>query len=142
MCNGNPLYYTYCSPLPTIDNILEDMIALPPNVNKENKYYIGFYDADKLIAVMDLITGYPQKGIAFIGFFMTDKSLQGKGVGSTIIEKACEYFKTVGFTSVRLAWVKGNPQAEHFWTKNNFIKMKETSSTNEDEVILAQRILN
>ena len=31
----------------------------------------------------------------------------------------------MGFRTIRLAWVKGNPQAEHFWIKNGFESLKE-----------------
>lgn len=142
LCISNPLYYEYCPPFVTVDSIREDMSALPPNIAMEDKYYIGFYNNERLIAVMDLIEGYPEEKIVFIGFFMTDKSVQKKGIGFAIIEKMCEYLKKIGYHSIRLAWVKGNPQAEHFWVKSKFIKIKETSSTDGDTVILAQRILN
>ena len=32
---------------------------------------MGYYDGEKLIAVMDLILTYPDEQTAFIGFFMT-----------------------------------------------------------------------
>ena len=43
--------------------------------------------------------------------------------------------------TVLLAWVKGNPQSEHFWTKNGFRFLKETSSSAADCVILAERVI-
>ena len=138
---GNPLYYEYCPPKPTRDNIISEMFNLPPNTTISDKYYIGFYHNKNLIAVMDLIDGYPSKDIAFIGFFMTSSSIQKKGVGSKIISDTCKYLKEVNFSAVRLAWLKGNPQAEHFWTKNQFVGIKETSSTAADVVILAERKL-
>lgn len=109
LCRKNKLYYEYCPPFVTEESIREDMIALPPNTRKENKYYIGFFQNKKLIAVMDLIDGYPEEKIAFIGFFMTDIEVQKKGIGSEIISEVCDYLKQIGFVSVRLAWVKGNP---------------------------------
>lgn len=141
LCIHNTLYYEYCPPIVTEDSIKADMVALPPNTEMSNKYYIGFYDDGKLIAIMDLIDGYPKKDIAFIGFFMTEKIIQKQGIGSEIITDICEYLQKIRFTSVRLAWVKGNLQAEHFWTKNGFVKIKETSSNVADCVILAERIL-
>ena len=36
----------------------------------EDKYYLGFFAGDELVAVMDLILNYPKADIAFIGFFM------------------------------------------------------------------------
>lgn len=141
LCKKNSLYYEYCPPVVTEERIADDFTALPPNTGIENKYYVGFFDSGKLIAVMDLIDGYPEEKIAFIGFFMTDVGVQKKGIGSAIIEELAGYLKSVGFKSIRLAWVKGNPQAEHFWIKNGFEFFKETSSTAAECVILAERSL-
>jgi len=139
LCKGNPLYYRYCPPSPTLKSIEEDLTALPPNTLPDCKHYIGFYDDDKLIAVMDFIDGYPEKDIAFIGFFMTDQSIQGKGVGSEIIKELVSYLNKLDkFSSIRLAWENGNPQSEHFWVKNGFAPISEVKSTVGHNVVLAE----
>ena len=120
LCSKNELYYQYCPPYVTTDSIKADMTALPPGVTQDNKYYIGFYDSGKLIAVMDLILGYPDEDAAYIGFFMTDVSVQNKGVGSGIISELRHFLNDNGFSNIKLCWVQGNPQAEHFWHKNGF----------------------
>lgn len=117
------------------------MLALPPGVSIQYKYYVGYFSGDRLIAVLDLIDGYPEKDVVFIGFFMCDISIQKCGIGTNIITELFDYVKNQGYKSVQLAWVKGNPQAEHFWLKNGFTVVKETSSTAADYVILAERKL-
>ena len=52
---GNPLYFQYCPPMATHKSILDDMKALPPRTTYDDKYYMGFYEGDSLVAVMDLI---------------------------------------------------------------------------------------
>ena len=141
LCLSNPLYYEYCPPAATKEGVLEDLFALPPNTAVEDKYFVGFYEKGRMVAVMDLIDGYPEERIAFIGFFMTDGSIQNKGLGSAIISEVVDYLKCMNYLAVRLAWVKGNPQAEHFWLKNGFVAIKETSSTAVEHVILAEKIL-
>ena len=141
LCDGNSMYYEYCPPFVTEKSIKEDMVTLPPNTTIDDKHYVGFYDDNKLIAIMDLINDYPEDHIVFIGFFMTDTIIQGKGIGSNIILELCSYLKSQNYHSVQLAWVKGNLQAEHFWLKNEFIMIKEISSKAADSVILAERFL-
>lgn len=141
LCCENKLYYEYCPPMVTEESIKRDMTALPPNTKIDDKFYIGFYKEGKLIAVMDLIDGYPEQKIAYIGFFMTNVTIQKRGVGSEIISELCDCLKQKGFISIRLAWVKGNPQAEHFWLKNMFVILEETTSNVSDSVILAERCL-
>ena len=141
LCKENSLYYQYCPPFVTYESIKEDMAALPPNVTKESKYFVGYYDGDRLLAVLDLIDGYPEKNTIFIGFFMCDASIQKCGFGTELINELVEYIRTLEYKAVQLAWVKGNPQSEHFWIKNGFVAIKETSSSAADNVILAERKL-
>ena len=109
LCRNNSLYYQYCPPFVSEQSIIDDMNALPPNKDVSDKYYVGFFSDSKLIAVMDLIMDYPKESIAFIGFFMTDTSVQRQGVGSRIIDELCRYLANKGTKSIRLAWTKGNP---------------------------------
>lgn len=140
LCSKNSLYYEYCPPFITRQGILDDMRDLPPGKTIEDKYYVGFYQEEKLIAVMDFIDGFPKKEIAYIGFFVTDTSIQNRGLGTEIIQSLCKHLRDLGYESVRLAWVKANPQSEHFWLKNHFIPIRETKSNVSNEVILAERV--
>ena len=83
----------------------------------------------------------PEKNTIFIGFFMCDASIQKCGFGTELINELVEYIRTLEYKAVQLAWVKGNPQSEHFWIKNGFVAIKETSSSAADNVILAERKL-
>ncbi len=141
LCRNNVLYYQYCPPFVTEQSIADDMKALPPKKEAFDKYYLGYYDGEKLIAVMDFILGYPDPKTAFIGFFMTDVSVQRMGGGSNMIRDMCFYLKAYGLTGIRLGWVKGNPQAEHFWHKNGFTETGVTYNTDTYTVIVAQRAL-
>lgn len=141
LCSGNRLYYQYCPPAVTEQSIIEDMKALPPGKELHDKYYLGYFDRDRLVAVMDFILAYPDEKTAFIGFFMTDVSAQNKGVGSGIVSELCHYIQALGLSSIRLGWVKGNPQAEFFWHKNGFIETGETYDTDGYTVVAAERLL-
>jgi len=121
LCKENPMYYQYCPPFVTEDSIRADMKALPPRKNMEDKYYLGFYEGESLVAVMDLILGFPNEETAFVGFFMMNKAYQGKGTGTALMAEVYECLKECGFFFVRLCFAKGNPQSEHFWMKNGFV---------------------
>ena len=141
LCRENTLYYRYCPPFVTEQSIIADMAALPPRKTLDDKYYLGFFDREKLIAVLDLIAAFPDEKTAFIGFFMTDISVQHAGIGSGIIRELCAALPAAGFTAVRLGWVKGNPQAEAFWHKNGFTETGVTYDTDQYTVIIARRNL-
>lgn len=141
LCSKNRLYYKHCPPAVTEQSILNDMNALPPNKSIRDKYYLGYFDSDQLIAVMDLILAYPDEKTALIGFFMTDVSVQNCGIGSKIIDELCSYLKTLSLSGVRLGWVKGNPQSEHFWHKNQFKETGVSYDTDHYTVIVGHRVL-
>lgn len=122
---GNKIFYEYHPPFISRESILEDMDALPPGKEKKDKYYIGFFDGEHLIAVMDLITDYPKEKVVFLGLFMMDQTDQGKGIGTKIIQDVIRCLSQLGYSKIRLAIDKGNPQSEAFWTKNGFVKTGE-----------------
>lgn len=141
LCQGNPQYYRYCPPAVSTESLLADMQALPPGKTLKDKYYIGFFCGDKLAAVMDLILEYPDKKTAFIGFFMMNADMQGKGCGSAIVEDVCRYLAKK-FSYIRLGYVKGNKQSEQFWIKNGFAPTGAVSQSADYEIIVMQKRLS
>lgn len=85
----------------------------------------GYFRGDRLAAVLDLIDGYPSAETAYIGLFMVDGRFSGQGIGSRLVEELLEELKTAGFSRVRLAYQKANPQSTRFWTKNGFQPVEE-----------------
>ncbi|MBP5169025.1 MAG: GNAT family N-acetyltransferase, partial [Oscillospiraceae bacterium] len=59
-CQKNTQFYEYCKAEPTREQVLNDLHITPPDIDLSDKYYIGFYRNKTLIAVMDLIDGYPE----------------------------------------------------------------------------------
>jgi len=121
----NEIFYKYHPPFVTKESILEDMKALPPNKSYDDKYYIGFFENNTLVANMDLILGYPSEEIAFIGLLMTNVAYQSKGVGSNIVRGVCDCLKKLGYQKVRIGVDKENPQSNSFWNKNGFQIIKK-----------------
>lgn len=141
LCEQNPLYYRHCPPFVTKESICRDMRALPPGKSVEDKFYLGYFDKDRLVAVMDFIRGYPDSETGFIGFFMTNAAIQHKGVGSELIGELCRCLHGEGYRAIRLGWVKGNSQSENFWHKNGFQETGVTYETDNYTVIVAERKL-
>ena len=136
---GNPMYYQYCPPYVTEEDIYNDMIALPPNMTYDDKHYVGFFDGEQLVAVMDLITNYPKKKSAFIGLFMMNKTYQNKGIGSKIINDCLFYLSKEGYQHFLLGFAKGNKQSEIFWEKNQFHTTGQESKNDKYTVVLMER---
>lgn len=66
LCQSNPLYYRHFGIQPTLENLRENLTALPPGKALEDKYFLGLWQGGKLIALLDLIAGYPEPDTAWI----------------------------------------------------------------------------
>ncbi|CAM3342954.1 N-acetyltransferase domain-containing protein [Streptococcus pluranimalium] len=133
----NPYYFEHCPPPPTEACVLDDMTKLPPGKRREDKHFVGYFDKDKLIAVLDLVEGYPSEEKAFIGLFMLDKAYQGKGLGSQLIVELLESLMRQ-FKILRLGYVATNSPAKAFWEKQGFVPTGETSQEKQYTIILAE----
>lgn len=120
LARGNPLYYRHLQEEPTAEGFREDLAALPPRTEPEDKYYAGYFRDGRLIGALDLVTGFPGPETAFLGFFMLHPDVQGGGLGTALIGDLAAFLRDAGYRAVRLMYVKGNPQSAAFWAKNGF----------------------
>ena len=133
-CKENKQFYKYCGKDVSRELIKQDLLRTPPNIPLEQKHYVGFFEGENLIAIMDLINGYPNENCAYIGFFMMNHSMQGKNIGSQIIKDVFAYLKSLDFSVCMLGIDKDNPQSNHFWKKNGFKVIREVQQ--EQGIIL------
>ncbi len=140
LCKNNPLYYEHCPPEVSKDGLRSDMAALPPRKTMEDKYYLGLFQGSELLAILDIITGYPNEETAFWGFFMVKKEKQGRGFGSKLVAELCEALKD-DFKAVRLGYVSSNPQSKYFWEKNGFAPTGVISKTELYDIVVMEKKL-
>jgi len=139
-CAGNTQYYEYCGKDISVELIENDLTVVPPGIPMGQKYYVGFFDKSKLVAIMDLVDGYPDQDTAYIGFFMMNHELQGVGIGSKIVSEVLQYLHEIDFKHCRLGIDKHNPQSNHFWKKNGFEIIREVT-LETGTVLVAERQL-
>lgn len=141
LCKKNRKFYKYCPPFVSEKSIKNDMETLPPGKKSEDKYYIGFWKGNELLAIMDLVLKYPNEDTAFIGFFMTNTDIQRKGIGTKIIAMLCNTLKEKEYRYIRLGYMKGNKQSKNFWIKNDFLPTGDIEKTENYEIIIMQKNL-
>lgn len=121
----NPQFFQYSEAEATREQVLSDMQVAPSGIDASHKHFIGLFEGAELVAVMDVVEGYPTTDIAYLGLFMVRQHLQGKGLGTSIIRETEAYVRSSGFHSVRLAIDANNPQSTHFWQKNGYVAIRE-----------------
>lgn len=121
LCRENRRYYRYLGEKPSMKRLTEDLSALPDGKTIKDKHFVGFFDEDeKLVAVLDLITGYPEADDAFIGWLIVDAKLQGQGIGSQLFADVRAAMKGQGYDYLSLGVIDKNEEAKTFWTKQGF----------------------
>ena len=141
LCQKNTLFYEFTKARPTREEVKNDMTITPPGIDPSDKYFVGFFEGADLVAVMDLIDGYPGKETAYIGLFMVNREYQGKQIGSAIVGEVEDYLKAIGKTAIRLAIDKGNPQSTHFWKKNGFKVITEADVDGWTKLVAEKSLL-
>ena len=141
LCEGNSLFYQYCPPPPTAEGLAEDFTALPPGKSPADKHFLGFWREGRLMAMLDLIEGYPAADTAWIGFFMTARETQGKGEGTALIGCLLRRLEERGYARVGLAYAKGNPQSQAFWQKNGFTPTGREKDSGGYTAVVMERLM-
>ena len=143
LCRDNRKYYRLMHMKPSMQALTRVISEVPAGSDPKNKHFVGFYDDDnKLVAILDLITGYPESDDAFIGWFMVDANRQGEGIGSQLLADIRAAMKARGYDYLSLEVRKENADAIDFWQKNGFEAQAASSKAqgeNEDENITLAR---
>lgn len=128
LCKSNWKYYECIHCAPTVESLTEIISHVPEGAEASCKYFVGFYEEKRLVALLDLITGYPEKDDAFIGWFMVDGQQQRQGIGSQIFADIRAAMAAQGYDYLSLSCEKENKDAIAFWEAQGFKALKETDS--------------
>lgn len=137
---NNIQYFQYTKEEPNYNSIIEEVYELPNNITIDKKHFIGFYNHNKLIAVMDLIDGYPDKQTYWIGLFIIDIEYQHIGIGTYIMNNLIEYSKK----NIQLGCLSNNQEGFAFWSKLGFREIRRAYNKEKDWdiIVMEKMILN
>jgi len=124
LARSNRRYYRALGIRPSRSRLTEIVSNVSAEANSHEgaeAHFVGFYDEeDDLVAVLDLICGYPEADDAYIGWFMVDADLQGQGVGSSIFADVRASMKAQGYDRLELKCPKVSDSAREFWESQGF----------------------
>ena len=129
LCKSNQKYYEYTNSAPTVESLTEVISRVPEGAVPNDKYFVGFYDHQQLVSVLELITGYPESDDAFIGWFMVDGHRQRQGIGSQIFADVRAAMAGQGYDYLSLQCEKENVEAIAFWQAQGFRATQEDATS-------------
>ena len=131
LCQSQPDYYRHLGEPLTREKLARSLTALPPQACRENKHFIGFWQQGSLKAALEIIFAYPDEKTLLIGLLMVDKSAQGTGIGSNIVQNLAAFSAKTGCREIILSYAEGNAQSRAFWLKNGFAETGEIDEAEE-----------
>lgn len=120
----------------------DELIDCPPGLALEHKWTLGAWCGDEMIGVVDLLRGYPDPDIAYLGLLQIGEPWQGAGQGRALYTEACNLARSWGCQRMRLAVVACNQPGLNFWQARGFIECyRKTLEGYRAEVIVMERSL-
>jgi ribosomal protein S18 acetylase RimI-like enzyme len=104
---------------------MSDVIGLlmesPPGFDLKDKHVLAVVNSSKQIeGIIDLVVGYPEKDIWFIGLILVAPTFRRNGIGTKIIHEIEKLVNKAGGKEIRLGVVEENSNAFNFWKKNEY----------------------
>jgi uncharacterized protein len=119
------------------------LMMRPDGLPEAQKKVLGRWDGEQLVAVVDLLRGYPNERTAFIGLLEVHGRHRGKGVGAAAYRGVEEYVgrEWPEVRTLRLAVVETNAgQAQGFWERLGFAPTGEVKPYRYDKLESESRL--
>ena len=94
----------------------EALGEVPPGFSRDDSVVFGI-GAERLVGMVGLLRGYPEPGAWWIGTFMLDPAVRGRGLGAAVMADLEAWLRGEGCVAVYLAVLERNPDALRFWTR-------------------------
>ena len=105
----------------------------PPSVDLARKHVIGFERSGEIVAVVDLLEGFPGDAEWYVGLLLLAPGERARGFGTAVWNTTEAWIRAAGGRQLRLIVQEQNPAAAHFWRSVGF------TANGEVEQVLAGR---
>ena len=109
--------------LPSPNAAIEVLDALPPGKSHSDKFVYEISRDVEAVGCMEMVRGYPEVDIAFIGLLLLRESSQGRGFGAQVLRLAEAIGMGWQCRALRIAVIDTNPGAFEFWKREGFIEL-------------------
>jgi len=135
-------YYMKVEGVPKMENTAKAVFeSLPPSCSYEDKF-VFFIEFNKIrIGVVDLVFGYPEKEVAFLGLLLIGQNFYGQGLGSKSCELVEKFAKERGAKKLQLGVNDTNDVGIKFWSKLGFKPNGRTRSNQGLKVLSTVHVL-
>lgn len=115
-----PTYYLLIDGVPNAGSAKAVFEELPPGRTYEDKHVLLIEEDGIPAGVIDLVIGYPQDKVAYIGLLVLDECRQGRGLGKATYQLLENYIRGFEVDSIQLGVNDTNHPGMAFWPKLGF----------------------
>ena len=128
------------------DEVEQIRKALPPDKSRSDKFvHLIIGEHGRIAALTDVIRGYPEPHIWYLGFLYLAKSARGQGLGRRALRALYDWVRANGGTALRLGVVEANAHARHLYATEGFvlqvIREPDPAVDRARRILVLQRIL-
>jgi ribosomal protein S18 acetylase RimI-like enzyme len=105
----------------------------PPGVEPAQKHLIGFKRGDEIVAIVDLLEGFPRNAEWYVGLLLLAPTERARGLGTAVWNAMESWLGAAGGRHIRLIVQEQNPAAAQFWRSRGF------TASGKVEQVLATR---
>ena len=95
--------------------------SCPPGVALEHKFLFGILRGTDLVAVVDLLEGFPSESEWYVGLLLLLPEERNRQTGRAIWHAMEDWLRSRGGRSARLLVQDQNARAAHFWRSLGFL---------------------
>ena len=119
---SDPRYFEIVQGAPAAPDEAEILFAdLPPGKSQDDKFVYGVFEKEgKIAAILDLVRGYPEPDIWYLGLIFVAPEFRDKRLGSRLIDLLCVYVSGQGGKALRLGVVRTNTRARALYDRLGF----------------------
>jgi GNAT superfamily N-acetyltransferase len=126
---------------PGPSDALSLLMVRPESVPESHKVVVGAFEGAELVAVVDLLRGYPEPSCVFLGLLLVQGPRQGSGLGSAVMAAVERYAaQWPEARRFRLAVVDTNAAVLGFWRRMGFEATGETRAYRYDHLESTTRL--
>ena len=124
--------------LPIREETVEELTERPAGMALKDKFFIGFWRDGELIGCADLLRGYPEPWIAYIGLLLFSPAHRGRSLGVLALNSLTELARSWHCRELRLAVIDKNDRALRFWQREGFHELyrKPVSGFTGDAIVM------
>ncbi len=82
-------------------------------------------DDGEFVGLLDIVPGYPEAGIWYIGLMLLDPAVRGAGFGTRLYDAFERWAASQGAARVMLTVIQENEAAHRFWTRIGFRDVRD-----------------